>query len=1029
MAQQQPTSSDSRLSTPFQAPPTTHHNMLNQHSSQQPSSSKRKAASSGHTTSSLGHTPSSSSIASNKKDGVELMEVDRSHPIAESATPTHMSTTPITHPSKGHKDRHTPNMYATGSRNDEMLNQQNGGPFAAPNKKKSHGLKLDTTPAKESPPQRHSISSKSPEVRLTKLTSSPTGKLHPNQFSFNSESSNANRMSNSQETKTHHQLLQSQQGSQDPSQGGGGGVGGGEVNSLWMGGADPSLSSSQTQGSGSNFLPSFDSDMAFRQLSLTPPSASTTVQQQSQQPFPTPMAQHQRHGQSEGHQGQRSLEQLQHQRQGGQSKGHQGQRSLEQPHHHQLPGQGSHAQQGAQYQQQSYRHQDVQQQGHQRESPLMRGAPPPYQPPSAGGRSGDSSPTPSPFSAPLQHPMSNSPYNSSSMRGHTTSPEKQRTQSPLAFSPHQQQQSMDMLFSSQQQQQFHRQSHGFINQVPPIPGPGPQQQHGSGSRTASPLHKQQQPAVERQSSSAPHLQQKQQGPSVMERQVTGTNPPSQQQQKQQGPSAMEQQQAISSDNASMFNPVASSSPGLNLSVQSQRATATKTHHQQQPPLPQVNESLSIPTLHDLHNDLHQQQRLRSPLLGIPSFHQIQLNRGTSGSGSNASSPQGSQGMMDMAASNTNSPLLSSVQLQNPSPLHPGAGRSVSPHAHGAGARSGSPHMQHTAGSGGSPSNMSPLHQRLTPSQQQQSSQHHQQQAPQPQQQQQVRTSNISPLHQQARHVSPVQQPSPQSMIQQHSLQTHSRSPHQQEIQMPQLHQLAQHSSPKRHQLSQVNLQGPQVQNQNAMTDSSSMLNLGGQFLSQPQPQHLGSSQQKIQLYPIASEQQQQQATAILHQQQQQLIQLHHQAQAQAQRQFILQQQQQRHRQRSPPYMQGSSSAQAFFPVAGRSSPTAAAAMLNTAASTNKQLGHPQLTHLSVLQNLGHDSSLRSGAPGGGTNLLNQQSMLMGSNPYATSFGQGLPLLPNGTAGIPGAGAGGIAGFQQPGQSMGSPLRHFHSQGR
>jgi hypothetical protein len=210
-----------------------------------------------------------------------------------------------------------------------------------------------------------------------------------------------------------------------------------------------------------------------------------------------------------------------------------------------------------------------------------------------------------------------------------------------------------------------------------------------------------------------------------------------------------------------------------------------------------------------------------------------------------------------------------------------------------------------------------------------------------------------------------------------------------------------------------------------------MLNLGGQFLSQPQ-QHLsggGGSPQKIQLYPIASEQQQQQATAILQQQQQQLLQLQH-AQAQAQRQYILQQQQQRYRQRSPPYMQGSGSAQAFFPVAGRSSPTAsaAAAMLNTAVSTNKQLGHPQLTHLSVLQNLGHDSSLRSSVPGGG-NLLNQQSMLMGSNPYATSFGQGLPLLPNGTAGIPGAGTGGVAGFQQPGQSMGGPLRHFHSQGR
>ena len=107
-------------------------------------------------------------------------------------------------------------------------------------------------------------------------------------------------------------------------------------------------------------------------------------------------------------------------------------------------------------------------------------------------------------------------------------------------------------------------------------------------------------------------------------------------------------------------------------------------------------------------------------------------------------------------------------------------------------------------------------------------------------------------------------------------------------------------------------------------------------------------------------------------------------------------------------------------------------MLNAGPATNKQLAHPQLTHLSVLQNLGHDSSLRSGVVPGGGNLLNQPSMLMGSNPYAASFGQGLPLLPNGTAGLPGAGmgtGGGVPGFPQPGQNMGSPLRHFHSQGR
>ena len=966
--QQQPTkgpSSDDRVSTPSHAPPTMHHNMLSQHSSQQPSSSsKRKVAFPGHTSSSASHTPSVSSLASNdslRKDGIEAMEVDRPHPIADSAPPTYISTTP-THPLKGHKDRHPPNMYTTGagSLNDEMLTQQNGSTFAVPNGKKPHGLKLDITPVKENPPRRHSMSNKSPEVRLTKLVS-PTGKLLSNQSSFNSEN-NSNRMSNSQETKA-RQLLQSQ-GSQEQT------PGGGEFNSLWMGAGSSSL---QTQGDHSNFLPSFDSDMAFRQLSFTPPSS---VQQQ-QQHVPTPV-------------------ELSQQQQRGQSKGHQDQRLLKQQHHQQqqLPDQRSLTQQHTQ--QQSY-HQDIQQQGHLRESPLMRGAPPPYQPPPTTGRSGGSS-APSAFSPPLQYPLSNTPHNSS-LQGH--SPEKQRTQSPLAFS---QQHGMDVLYSSQQQrspdlhQQHHRQpqvQHGFNQGL----GPQPQQQHGGGSsRTAGPLQKQQQasplqqihqaPSVmERQASGVSSLQQIQQGPSVVEQQASGA---SSLQQKSQGASVVERQTMSggnpASATSSLFNPV-SGVQGMNTSlhVQSQRANETQ-------PQPQLNESLSIPTLHDLHNDLNQQRTRSSPLLGIPSFHQIQLHRGN---GSNASSPQSVQGM-DITASNSNSPLLSSVQLQNPSPLHPGP--SISPHAH---ARSGSPHTQRT----GSP--MSSLHQRLTLSQQQSQQQQHQQQ--------QVRTS-ISPLHQQARHLSPVQQPSPPAMLQQHGLQTHSRSPHpmqaglqqpQQEIQMPQLHQLAQHSSPKRHQLPQVNLQGPQVQNQTVMNDSS-MLNLGGQFSSPiQQQQHLGSPQ-KIHLYPTAS-QQQQQATAILQQQQQQLLQ----AQAQAQRQFILQQQQQRQHQHSPTYVHGSSSAQAFFPVGGGGSPTMA--MLNTTASTNKQLAHPQLTHLSMLQ----------GGATSGRNLLNQQPMVMGGNPYATSFSQGLPLLPNGTAGIPGAGQA----FQQPGQNMGSPLRHFHSQGR
>ena len=112
-------------------------------------------------------------------------------------------------------------------------------------------------------------------------------------------------------------------------------------------------------------------------------------------------------------------------------------------------------------------------------------------------------------------------------------------------------------------------------------------------------------------------------------------------------------------------------------------------------------------------------------------------------------------------------------------------------------------------------------------------------------------------------------------------------------------------------------------------------------------------------------------------------------------------------------------------------------MLNATASSNKQLmhaAHPQLTHLSVLQGLGHDMDRSSANVGPGAsvssgNLLNQQSVVMGVNPYATttSFGQGLPLLPNGTAAVPG-GTG--VGYQQPGQNnMGGPLRHFHSQGR
>ena len=411
----------------------------------------------------------------------------------------------------------------------------------------------------------------------------------------------------------------------------------------------------------------------------------------------------------------------------------------------------------------------------------------------------------------------------------------------------------------------------------------------------------------------------------------------------------------------------------------------------------MNESLSIPTLHDLHSQQQrhaqqqqhaeqQQQRIRSPL-GIPPFHQIQMHKNTAQQ----------SGSLDMSLS-PNSQIFSPKHVQNlTSPQLHSSQRPAMPTQR---QHMNSPQQQIQAGSR-SPHTHSPIAGHLSPLQQHlgTSSQHTQPQHVQIK-------SSISPLHHQARlspHLSHMQH-SPQSLVQHHQNMQHS--PQGQQLPGGIQHEMLQHQSSKRHHQS--------VQNRDSADESLLRVTHSPvrQFLS-PVHQQQHRSPQMVHSFS-SPQQQQQQQTALLQQQQQQLLQMQ-QAQA-AQRQLIMQQQQagaggllQNHA-----FLQGSA-VQPYFGSANLVNATN-----KHLVPTHAQLSHPQLTHLSTLQPIGQELDQTTA----GGRLLSQQQphhLVMGVSPYA-SFGQGVQLLPNGSAATG-------AGFPLPGQTMGSPLRHFHSQGR
>lgn len=844
--------------------PTPHPNMLTQHSS--PSTSRKVKSSN--------HTPSlEQQIGSTNT--TEPMEVDRSHPIAE--------PTALTHPPKrrkGNKKRASSIGKAGASNNPALAQEQHGqtdsnGKIREPltnvqpdeAQSRTNSRQNSSTAGTPTRVDGYGMLAKNPEVRLTKVTT-PTRQSLPNQFFPPGDQDSVRSSSREGQSLEGASVNRDQQ----------------ELNSLWI---EASSSQSQDQ----NFLPSFDSDLAFQQLSLS--------------------SVHQRHRQPK------------------------------------VPAQ-------QQLSQKNY-HRDGQQYGHTVEphskAPPLYPLPPPYQQPLAGGVN-DVPPT----SSQLQNPLSSSPHHvrqpNQSTQKHaqekqqrTKTPQTYHKQRPPAVSEQQQQQGMDQVNLTQKLQ---------LQKSSPDVTANAYQAHHRGQR-------------EREQHG---LKQRGQQVDVASSSV---------QQQPQGSSEQRTQHTMS------------------VMVGGYSSPTIGAHHQQsgdQQPL--MNESLRIPTLHDLHTQQQQhteqqqqQQRTRSPL-GIPPFHQIQMHKSTA---------QHSESL-DLSSSPNSQIFSPQKHIQNlTSPqLHSSQGAAMPTQRQ----HMNNPQRQQIQASGGSPhtnssivGHMSPMQQHLGTSSQHTQPQHMQMK------------SSVSPLHHQARlspHLSHMQH-GPQSLVQHQNLQ-HS-------LQGQQLlggiqHEMLQQPNPKRHHQS--------VQNRDSVEESLLRATHSpvGQFLSPiHQQQHL--SPQTV--HTFSSSQQQQQA-AILQQQQQHLLQMQ-QAQA-AQRQLIMQQQQataggllQNHG-----FLQ-SSTVQPYFGSA------------NLVNATNKhlipthaQLSHPQLTHLSTLQPVGQD--LDRTTVGG--RLLSQQQqphhLVMGVSPYA-SFGQGVQLLPNGSAAISGM----STGFPQPGQTMGSPLRHFHSQGR
>ena len=846
---------------------------------------------------------------------MDSMEVDRTHPVAKPTTPTQSSK----RRKSDHKHTSSPAGLGSPTSDSAPLQTPNGG---TPNGRKQVPLKnleikLDntriirrnsstlTTPTKGDFPQ----FPKDTEVNLTKLTT-PTGRSLPNP-PLPSEGWNPVRSS-------HRQVGQDQPVKRDQQ--------GMELNTPWMDMVTASQSKDQ------NFLPSFDSDMAFQQLSPSLHRRQQGFNQEAQR------------------QGQQSN--FHHQRQHGfnQEVQQQGQQR-ESPQHRQHGF-----------------NQEAQRQGQQRDSPQLRPPPPPYQ---QNQVSGSQTPPPS-VSAQLQLPSSSSsslsPRHSSPSSLHYGHQEKQHqlAQSPYAFL----QQGRDPL----------------IGQTSPQPLHQKHQRHPS-------VHTQQQ------------QQQRQQELSERERE----NAFNRAGQHNVATSSVQQQRRSEQQNSSSSSNSGSGVFSPSMSAQLVRTSSEQEIQQQQQRM--MNESLSIPTLHDLHSQqqqhLEQQQRKAADSqLGIPPFHHIHAPK--------PASMQQQSGNMELSSSQS-SQILSSMQIQNPSQLHPGS--SVSPRANATPSSvrqptqyaSSSPSSQHSR----SPAQASPLqHSMGSVGGQHQQSQHVQ-----------IRSS-ISPLHQQAARRSPhlptqMQQSPPQALMAHQHLQQQGHGLTAAGLQ----HEIIQHHQPRHPMQQQHQSQKPhppppqqsvgQVQNQDSVDDNLLRMTppQSAQF-SSPLQHHL--SPQKIN--PFSPQLQQQQAKAVLHQQQQHLLQLH---QAQAQRQFLLQQQQQQQQgQGGVLHNHGFLSGSAVPPYFG-------SAMMNTSnkhlMASHPQFSHPQLAHMSTgLQQMAQGATV---AGVGGVPSLSQQQH-MGANPYA-SLGQGLQLLPNGTAALPRA----SSGFQPPSQSMGSPLRHYHSQGR
>ena len=846
------------------------------------------------------------------------MRIDRRHPIAEPTTPTHSS-----------KSRKVDRKSKSEAASKFTAKQQNGPDmnFPSPNGRKAVRLKNlemkgDGDHAKSpacrnsaTTPTNYGVLTKSPEVRLNKVTTPTRNMTHPFPSAGGSaKSSSQEGMSQPHPPNRDHESM--------------------DVNSLWT---EPALS---TKSQDRNFLPSFDSDTAFQQLSLSPPLHHGQKMQAQQ---------HSQHRHNEG-------------RQDSQRGGHSRDSPQLTPHEAQRGGHSRDSPQLTPH--------EAQRGGHSRDSPQLRPPPPSYQHTQLIGSLNEPS-----LSSRLNLPPSGgapnrSPHQPSNV--HPLSDQPMETHNQMAF--HQQGQHSDQF--SNPHQQRHRKSPNVHSR---------QQQYLS-----SQLESQRAFDEARQTTSRSGSQQQSSGPSQRSRGV-------------------DERSAGGGGGGGGYNPV--------VGARDQPSGAVDAEP--------MNESLSIPTLHDLHSQQSQgavaeqqqqhQRNVHSPL-GIPPFHHIQMHRNASQQGTNLglnTSPNAQA--LGTVPPSSRSP---SSQLLHGAVLSPRTSTTSALHQPQTQRVSGSPKMSGSSA-------LSPLSQPNTPP-----------------------TGHFSPLHQQPHastirsSISPLQQQ--QQALRSVSTATSSTllSPLQQRGVVGGAQQALIQHHPHLQQQQQVGLQQHDVLDQQrhhhhqhgggrSLDQESNRMNLSPQQQAASSAAHLAllQQQQQIQQGQQFSPQKVLSLSPQHHhyqqQQQQQMLQL--QQQAQAQRQFLLQQQRkgvpggaglvQNHG-----FLQGSAVPQYF----AASSSAMANASKQQLAVTHPQLSHPQFTHLSALHPIGHGA--------GAGNVLSQQQaqqqqqqqhqIVMGVNPYA-SFGQGVQLLPNGTTAIPGAGAG----FQLPGQTMGSPLRHFHSQGR